>query len=325
MKVHNILTLGIFVLSNILFNVNATGLNECPNEKNECSGEYEATSELSYNYCIIKNSKDNKDNYVKICKVEDVTSKTGSSKRETITNKYTFTPVEASENAYVFKSGNLVEDKNTLTEYALKKVFCSDYEELLKKYSKEVPVTWEKLIETSKHIIENEKNNTNIIGYNGLFDDSEQGLYSIYEFIYSCRESPDLPFPEIKSETSINALTLMRKIKDEISSDDIFRSNIDFTLERLNGTNVVFFKWYSNSLSSYDSKNYKMSPLPGIKEGISGGTIKGYNLCIDGSISKKKIDAAIEALKYLTSKELQKKYMLSGDLMSGISSFYDDE
>jgi len=42
---------------------------------------------------------------------------------------------------------------------------------LLEKYGKDVPKTWNELIETAKFIIEKEKleGNDDIIGYNGLF------------------------------------------------------------------------------------------------------------------------------------------------------------
>ena len=42
---------------------------------------------------------------------------------------------------------------------------------LLQKYGKEVPKTWEQLLDTAKYILEEEraKNNTELIGYNGLF------------------------------------------------------------------------------------------------------------------------------------------------------------
>eukprot|EP00833_Pecoramyces_ruminatium_P008346 jgi/Orpsp1_1/1182378/evm.model.c7180000081039.1 len=91
---------------------------------------------------------------------------------------------------------------------------------LLDKYHKEIPKTWDELIKTGKEILEKEKelNNTELIGYNGLFFDSEQGICSIYEFIYSCRESYESPFPDLRSQTTIEALKLLKKIKEEISS-----------------------------------------------------------------------------------------------------------
>ncbi|ORX78623.1 alpha/beta-hydrolase [Anaeromyces robustus] len=92
--------------------------------------------------------------------------------------------------------------------------------DLLNKYNKEIPKTWDELITTSKEILEKERalNNTELIGYNGFMFDAENGICSIYEFIYSCRESYDSPFPDLNSQTAIEAIKLIKKIKDEISS-----------------------------------------------------------------------------------------------------------
>jgi len=67
-----------------------------------------------------------------------------------------------------------------------------------------------------------------------------------------------------------------------------------------------------------------MSPLPGYIDGVSAGIIAGYNLGIDGSISSEKLKIAVEAVKYLSSKEIQRKYFLVDNLFSGITSLYDD-
>ena len=54
---------------------------------------------------------------------------------------------------------------------------------LLQKYGKTIPETWDELIDTSKYILEKE-NNTNLIGYNGLFDGTYLTLYNIYIYVY---------------------------------------------------------------------------------------------------------------------------------------------
>eukprot|EP00833_Pecoramyces_ruminatium_P016536 jgi/Orpsp1_1/1190568/evm.model.d7180000079818.1 len=45
---------------------------------------------------------------------------------------------------------------------------------LLSKYNKEIPKTWDELLETASYILneEKKKNNTDLIGYNGLFNGS---------------------------------------------------------------------------------------------------------------------------------------------------------
>ncbi len=44
--------------------------------------------------------------------------------------------------------------------------------ELLNKYNKTIPETWDELIETTEYILDREKqlNNTDLIGYNGLIN-----------------------------------------------------------------------------------------------------------------------------------------------------------
>jgi len=48
--------------------------------------------------------------------------------------------------------------------------------------------------------------------------DTDNGMCSLVEFIYSCRESYDSPFPKLTSQTAINALELIKKIKEDIAS-----------------------------------------------------------------------------------------------------------
>eukprot|EP00833_Pecoramyces_ruminatium_P010810 jgi/Orpsp1_1/1184842/evm.model.c7180000091215.1 len=199
---------------------------------------------------------------------------------------------------------------------------------LLNKYHKEIPKTWDQLISTGKEILEKEKllNNTDIIGYNGLFSEPEEGICSIYEFIYSCRESYESPFPEIRSQTTIEAMKLIKKIKEEISSDEIFLLGTEYTEEMLHNGNALFLKFYV-FVSEFKNDNfpYVISNLPGIKEGISSSIIAGYNIGIDSSIDKSKEESAIEVVKFMTSKEFQKSLALKKIIISGILSFYNDE
>jgi len=118
--------------------------------------------------------------------------------------------------------------------------------ELLKKYNQKPPKTWDQLIEISKYIIEEEKklNNTDLIGYNGLFDDSEQGYYSLYEFLYSFRDSFNSSIPEPHDPLFTEALKMINKIKEEVSSDIVFRSNEFFSSNLLNNKKAIFLKYF---------------------------------------------------------------------------------
>jgi len=194
--------------------------------------------------------------------------------------------------------------------------------ELLNKYNKSIPKTWDELIETSEYILEREKqlNNTDLIAYNGLFDGSSHGQHSVFEFIYSCRNSNLISnFPDTNTEDIINALKLMKKIKDKISSDDIFQSDCNFSMKILNEVNAIFVKFYSMKFP-----NFKMTILPGIKKGISGTSVVGYNIGIADAISEERKKASLEVLKFITSKDIQKKYTITGEIVSGIPSLYYD-
>ncbi|KAG4085823.1 periplasmic binding protein-like II [Neocallimastix lanati (nom. inval.)] len=199
---------------------------------------------------------------------------------------------------------------------------------LLKKYNHRVPRTWDELIEISKFIIYNEKlmNNTNIIGYNGEFTDDENGSNSIYEFINTFRDSPYDFFPGFRSRNAYEALVNLKIIKQEISSDEIFRSNKIFTLEKLYTGRVLFAKFENVVEEIFDSVYYK-APLPGKLNGVSGSFVYGKYLGIPNNISEEKKKAAAIVLSYLTSYEMQKKMSITykQNFYSPIKYLYDDE
>jgi len=180
---------------------------------------------------------------------------------------------------------------------------------LLSKYNKPIPQTWDELIETSLYIKEQE-NDPNLIAYNGFFDESDNGLCSVYEFIHSCRDKPEDPFPEIRSNTTVQALELLKRLKKEIGSDEVFKQGFEYNLGLLIGGQAIFVKFWTLTYSYLNMIPYTPSILPGMKKGVSGATTAGYNLGIDGSISPEKLEAAKTAYIYLTSKEFQKKYFL---------------
>eukprot|EP00833_Pecoramyces_ruminatium_P012208 jgi/Orpsp1_1/1186240/evm.model.d7180000049123.1 len=90
----------------------------------------------------------------------------------------------------------------------------------LNNYGKKIPRTWDELIETGEYILneEHQKNNTSLVGYNGLFPGSENTICSIYEFIYSFRDTKESPMPEFNSQKAIEALYKLDEIKNKISS-----------------------------------------------------------------------------------------------------------
>jgi len=199
---------------------------------------------------------------------------------------------------------------------------------LLDKYDKRIPETWEELIETSKFIIEQERtlyNNTKLIAYNGLFD-IENGIYSLIEFIHSCREDIDSPFPELTSQTAVEAIELIKRVKNEIASDDIFSQSFYLAVGRIQDRSALFVKfYYIPGLLSDPTTPYVVSSMPGIREGMSGTVLVGYNIGISNKIDKRKLKPAIEAVKFFTSEEMQKDLVLKEFIISGISTLYEEE
>ncbi|ORY41493.1 periplasmic binding protein-like II [Neocallimastix californiae] len=194
----------------------------------------------------------------------------------------------------------------------------------LNKYKKPVPKTWEELLKIGKYIQDQEKNNNNtdFLAYNGLFSRSEIGTCSLIEFIYSYRKSLKAPIPELQSEESIEALEMIKKIKNEIASDQFFQEMEVFSGSYINSGKFLFAKfWYMPLLIHYNFTN-----LPGREEGLSGSVIGGYNLGINKYTNDKHRDAAITAFRFITSKEMQKKLVLENqEIISAIPSIYEDE
>jgi len=51
-----------------------------------------------------------------------------------------------------------------------------------------------------------------------IIADTETGFCSVYEFIHSCREAIDSPFPDLTNPSLVDDILLLKRIKNEISS-----------------------------------------------------------------------------------------------------------
>jgi len=203
-------------------------------------------------------------------------------------------------------------------------VLYSNYK-LLKKYNKTVPKTWSELIETCKYILSKEKDNPDLICYNGLFDDSDMGFYSLYQFIYSCRDSYDSPYPNSQDQSFVDSLNMLKKLKNEIASNDIFSSSENNTYMKLMNGKSIFLKYWLVGEPSLSSIPYKISNLPGLKEGISGSGIMGYLISVIKDLPKEKEDVVLNLIKYIASKEYQKKVSMDQKYLPTLVELLDDE
>jgi len=216
--------------------------------------------------------------------------------------------------------------KNELVGFPLSITYEVMYsnKNLLSKYAKPIPKTWNELIETCKYIMERE-NDSELICYNGFFDDTEQGLYSLYEFIYSCRDSYNSTYPNPGDKSFIESLKMLKRIKDEVASDTIFKSNENFTFSKLLSGKAIFIKYWLVGEPLLSSLQYHLSVLPGLNEGVSGSMAEGDNMGISKYLPEKKIEAALEVIKFLTSKEYQRGILENLGFPTALTELLNDE
>lgn len=95
---------------------------------------------------------------------------------------------------------------------------------------------------------------------------------------------------------------------------------MDYFLKKFKEKNFLFLKfWYIKS------KRYLVSALPGAEENISGSALGGHNAGINIYSKLEKRKEVIEAFQFITSKDMQRKYIVSNNYYSAIPSLYDEE
>ncbi|ORX79452.1 hypothetical protein BCR32DRAFT_269483 [Anaeromyces robustus] len=115
---------------------------------------------------------------------------------------------------------------------------------------------------------------------------------------------------------------MIKKLKEEIGSDKIFSLDEMTAVGLLMGGNILFLKfWYS----TYYNPIFNVTAIPGWKEGVSGSIVGSYNIAINRYINDTNIEAAVEVVKFLTSKETQRDYVIKNKFFSGISELYQEE
>lgn len=87
------------------------------------------------------------------------------------------------------------------------------------------------------------ENDLELICYNRLFDDSDLGLFSLYEFIYSCRDSYNAPYPSPQDQSFRKALKMLKRLKNEVDPNGIFRFSENLTTTKLCDGKAIFLKY----------------------------------------------------------------------------------
>jgi len=198
----------------------------------------------------------------------------------------------------------------------------------LEKYGMEIPKTWDELIQTSQHIIEEEKKlgNNELYGYNGLFPynqngNNENAMCSFLAFLYSFRDNVDDDIPEITSKNARKAIEKLLEIRDKISSAEVFTLQESQAILYMINKRSIFSTFY-NILTL---PPYQKTVMPGKKEGINASVIGGFNIGINKNSSEEKRRAALEVVKFLNSKEFQKSFIVQQlGYISSIEEIYND-
>ncbi|WP_347451756.1 ABC transporter substrate-binding protein [Acetoanaerobium noterae] len=205
--------------------------------------------------------------------------------------------------------------------------------DLLEKYNKNVPMTWDELVETSTYIMEREDN---IKGFGASWDEFEGLTANALEYIWSFGGSifSDTHSQQVNINTkeSIDALSFMVDMihKHKITSNEItVYSSGDVRESFFNGDIIFMRDWSSGWELSQDPQNSEVVGKVGISE-LPLGDMKGNNYTTLGgwqvmvsSFSNKK-EAAIEFAKYRTSEEAQKVGALKMSHLPSIKKLYND-
>ena len=101
-----------------------------------------------------------------------------------------------------------------------------------------------------------------------------------------------------------------------------FKSTVDYVFKRLFDGKTLFVKyWYMTS--NYPA--YRLSPLPGRLDGISGGITGGSNICVNKYIDEERKIAASKFIEFIASYEVQKKVLLKTHTYSPRIGLYNDK
>jgi len=218
----------------------------------------------------------------------------------------------------IFKESCIINDR--LIRFPIQRAFTALYSniELLEKYDKRPPKTWEELIDTANYIYDEEKklNDTfELTKFAGMFDDDSNGVLSIFEMLYSYRRSEDLNYPDLKSQEAIDALEMYKKIC-KFGSSGFYP-----VYGGLYGGNAIFIKYWAYE-EAFPA--YKLSLIPGWKEGISVSLLGGVDIGISNYISEDRKRAAAKVLDFFLTREEQKRVVLKDKRFTGIKDLYND-
>ncbi len=205
--------------------------------------------------------------------------------------------------------------------------------DLLDKYNKRVPTTWEDLIVTSKEIMDAEKDPA-LRGFGSIWKQFEGLTCSALEIIWAnggdiVNENSE---PDIKTAEIESSLQMMYDMiyTDKIACEGITTfGNTELRNEMFSG-NVIFTRDWSSAYSQYNDPEkskvagkVELAALPAGTSGSSASALGGWGAMI--SAYSKNVDAAVKFAMFRASSEVQKDVIMNFKLNNpSYIPLYDD-
>ncbi|SHF32863.1 carbohydrate ABC transporter substrate-binding protein, CUT1 family [Marinomonas polaris DSM 16579] len=207
--------------------------------------------------------------------------------------------------------------------------------DLLKKYNKTVPNTWEELTETAKYIQtkEREAGNPDMWGFVWQGNAYEGLTCDALEWVKSFGGGQIVEADgtiSINNPKAVEALKMAKSWIGDISPAGVLAYQEEDARGVWQTGNAVFMRnWpyayaLGNSEESAIKDKFGAAPLPsGTSPNKSAATLGGWNVAVS-KYSKHK-EASISLVKYLASEEVQKYRALHSSNLPTIISLYDDK
>jgi multiple sugar transport system substrate-binding protein len=185
--------------------------------------------------------------------------------------------------------------------------------DLLQKYKKQVPKTWMELVETSKYIMEQEKN-PDLRGFSSIWKQFEGLTCSALEIIWSYGGDivDSNGKPAVKTKQLEQALTLMQDMiyKYQITPDGVTTFGNNEMRATMFSKRVIFTRDWPGGYGQYNDPSKSqvvgqvgIAPLPAGPSGKSFSTLGGWGVMVS-KFSKNKA-AAFKFAKFRASEESQ--------------------
>ncbi|MFP4198541.1 MAG: ABC transporter substrate-binding protein [Halanaerobium sp.] len=206
--------------------------------------------------------------------------------------------------------------------------------DLLEKYDREVPETWDELEETARYIMEKEREDgkEDFYGYVWQGDAYEGLTTNALEWIYSngggsiVNEDQQIT---INNEKAIEIIDQAAGWVGDISPTGVTGMGEEDARSMFESGNALFMRnWpYAYALAAEEGKategNFDVAPLPAGDSGKSAATLGGWNLGVS-KYSEHPEEAAKFAM-FLAGEEVQKLRAVEGSFNPTIKSLYEDE